>query len=109
MMVFSYYLLKVIACSGILFLYYLIFLKNRHLHVWNRFYLILLFLISVILPLIHITIQRPVYEQLTNKGTHLLKAVETANQFFEETNAGGQATVPAGKIMLYSYIFISIL
>jgi hypothetical protein len=39
MIAFAYYLLKVIICSGILYGYYLLALRNRIFHHWNRYYL----------------------------------------------------------------------
>ncbi|MGN6567010.1 MAG: hypothetical protein ACTHJ0_03605 [Flavipsychrobacter sp.] len=50
------YLLKVIICSGILFAYYLLALKNRKLHGFNRFYLLAATLCSVVLPLLHFSL-----------------------------------------------------
>lgn len=108
-MPFAYFLLKVTACSGILFLYYLIFLKNKRMHVWNRFYLILLFLISAILPLIHIYIPRQVNEHVPEKGVQILKAVNSANQFFEEPMNAVQSDGLNGDLLMYSYILISAL
>lgn len=52
------YLLKVITCSGVLFAYYLLALKNRKLHSFNRFYLLAATLFSVALPLLHFSLYR---------------------------------------------------
>ena len=35
-----FYLLKVILCSAVLYAYYLIALKDRKFHYYNRFYLL---------------------------------------------------------------------
>ena len=48
------YLLKVILCSGILYLYYHFFLRNERFHQYNRFYLLASVLLSVSLPLFRI-------------------------------------------------------
>jgi N-acetylmuramoyl-L-alanine amidase len=48
------YLVKVIACSSILFLYYRFFLQNRRFHQYNRIFLLLTVCFSVVLPLISI-------------------------------------------------------
>lgn len=52
------YLLKVITCSGILFAYYLLALKNRKLHSFNRFYVLVAALFSIVLPLLHFSLYR---------------------------------------------------
>ena len=46
------YLFKVIVCSGILYAYYHIALRNNRFHQWNRYYLLLATLLSLILPLL---------------------------------------------------------
>jgi beta-lactamase regulating signal transducer with metallopeptidase domain len=48
------YCLKAIACSGILYAYYLLFLKDKTFHHYNRFYLLFLVVVSLILPLLKI-------------------------------------------------------
>jgi TonB family protein len=50
------YLAKVIICSGILYAYYHIALRNNRFHQWNRFYLLLCTLLSLVVPLLRIPI-----------------------------------------------------
>ncbi len=45
---------KVIICSGVMFLYYQLSLKDKTFHHYNRFYLLSAILISLLLPLIRI-------------------------------------------------------
>jgi len=45
---------KVILCSGVMFLYYKLSLKDKTFHHYNRFYLLFAMLISLLLPLIKI-------------------------------------------------------
>ncbi|WP_312902683.1 M56 family metallopeptidase [Chryseobacterium taichungense] len=45
---------KVILCSGVMFLYYKLSLKDKTFHHYNRFYLLSAMLISLLLPLIKI-------------------------------------------------------
>ena len=45
---------KVILCSGVMFLYYQLSLKDKTFHHYNRFYLLLAILISLLLPLIKV-------------------------------------------------------
>ena len=52
-----YYILQVIAASGILYAYYHIALKNKKFHRYNRFYLLAATMISIIIPFLNI----PVY------------------------------------------------
>lgn len=45
---------KVILCSGVMFLYYQLSLKDKTFHHYNRFYLLSAILISLLLPLVKI-------------------------------------------------------
>jgi TonB-dependent SusC/RagA subfamily outer membrane receptor len=49
------YVLKVILCSAIFFAYYLLALRNKNFHPYNRFYLLTTAVISAFLPLLHIS------------------------------------------------------
>ena len=54
MLAILYYCLKVIICSGFLFGYYLLALRNNRFHQWNRFYLLAAVIISFTLPFLKI-------------------------------------------------------
>lgn len=45
---------KVILCSGVMFLYYKLSLKDKTFHHYNRFYLLSVMLISMLLPLVKV-------------------------------------------------------
>lgn len=49
------YFAKVLLCSGVMFLYYRIFLKDKTFHHYNRFYLLSILFISLVLPLIKVS------------------------------------------------------
>ncbi|MEO6403885.1 MAG: N-acetylmuramoyl-L-alanine amidase [Ferruginibacter sp.] len=50
MLPFAYYLMKVIACSAILFAYYWFFLRNKIFHSYNRVYLLAVVILSLTAP-----------------------------------------------------------
>ncbi len=50
------YIIKVILCSGILYLYYVLFLRNRKFHSYNRFYLLFAVVASFLIPLLRIDV-----------------------------------------------------
>jgi beta-lactamase regulating signal transducer with metallopeptidase domain len=50
------YFLKAILCSGILFGYYHLFLRNKRFHHYNRFYLLGTLVLSLVLPLFKIPV-----------------------------------------------------
>jgi N-acetylmuramoyl-L-alanine amidase len=49
-----YYLLKVIICSGLFTAYYYAALRNKRFHFYNRFYILMSIVLSVLLPLLHL-------------------------------------------------------
>lgn len=55
-MSFLLYFLKVVVCSGILFGYYHLFLRNKRFHHYNRFYLLGSLVLSIVLPLFKIPV-----------------------------------------------------
>ncbi|WP_304342771.1 M56 family metallopeptidase [Chryseobacterium koreense] len=46
---------KVILCSGVMFLYYRLFLKDKTFHHYNRFYLLSVLWVSLLLPLLKVS------------------------------------------------------
>ena len=56
MITFITYLIKVFICSGVLYSYYALALKNTPFHRWNRYFLLLASLLSLGLPLLQISI-----------------------------------------------------
>ena len=89
MLAFAYYLLKVIICSAILFGYYWFFLRNKVFHVYNRFYLLAIIIISVGLPLIKFNI----FHNDANKPTviKMLQVVRAGDEYMDEIIIGAPA------------------
>jgi N-acetylmuramoyl-L-alanine amidase len=51
-----FYLLQVVICSGVLFGYYLVALRNKRFHQYNRYYILAILLLSWFIPLIRIPV-----------------------------------------------------
>ncbi len=49
------YFAKTILCSGVMFLYYRLFLKDKTFHHYNRFYLLSILVVSLFLPLLKVS------------------------------------------------------
>lgn len=80
MLPYAYYILKVIACSGILFGYYWLVLRNKNFHAWNRFYLLASVLLSLLLPFIKIN-----FSTASSPGTivQVLQTVASGDEYME--------------------------
>ena len=74
MITLAWYLSKVIICSGILFGYYFLALRNKTFHRWNRFYLLASIVAALTVPLIKID----VFQDNADKGT-VIRVLQTIN------------------------------
>ncbi len=110
---FAFYLLKVIICSGILFGYYWLMLRNKIFHRYNRFFLLAVVVLSLALPLIQINIMHSADEPAP-KGIRLLQVVN-GNEYLDEIviiSRRNNFTTQEAILLLYSitsFIFLSIL
>lgn len=72
------YLIKVIICSGLFYLFYLLLLEREKMPVFNRFYLLVSLLFSYCIPLIKFTVQLPAITATTDKNLSQLDASATS-------------------------------
>lgn len=82
MQILLFYMLKVALCSALLYGYYLAVLKDRQFHHYNRFYLLAVFLISWIIPLIEIELT-PLQGSTTPVTYQLAEVIADNNSSFE--------------------------
>ncbi|MEP6710948.1 MAG: M56/M15 family metallopeptidase [Ferruginibacter sp.] len=83
MLLFAYYLLKVIICSAVLFGYYWFFLRNKVFHIYNRFYLLAIVVLSMLLPLVKFNLW---HEAAASKSAmvHMLEIVNGSDEYLDE-------------------------
>ena len=105
----AYYLLKVFICSGILFLYYQLALKNKIFHQWNRFYLLAAVILSVSLPLLQFTIDHPLKYEQNNTVDFILFMQSTDNSLEQFTVASSTSIFSDQWIMLAYSCFCALL
>src|SRR4051812_45816738 len=105
---FLYYMLKASICSGILFTYYYVALRNKKFHQWNRFYLLLSVIIALIAPLLHISLLQFGNEDQA-QGFRLLNVVKSANSYLDEITISSHKAIPVKEWILFAYTAISIL
>ena len=90
MQILMFYMLKVVLCSAFLYGYYLAVLKDRQFHHYNRFYLLGVFLISWIIPLIEIEL-KPFQGSTTPLTYQLAEVIADNNSSFEGMVIEGQS------------------
>ena len=81
MIALAYYLLKVTVCSGILFLYYHFALRNKVFHQWNRFYLLAIVVLSLLVPVLQFHFIHT--EDTSSRTIQLLRVVQSADHYME--------------------------
>jgi TonB family protein len=105
MILFITYLIKVFICSGVLYGYYTLALKNDNFHQWNRYYLLLSALSSLVLPLLQI--QVPFYSQ-PEAQTYTTQLITLREFIIHGGNKGAHITSLSG-LWLICYCLISTL
>lgn len=97
-----FYLLQVVACSGVLYAYYHFFLRNKRFHQYNRYFLLATVMISIILPFVKI----PVYFDSSTASPVLVKTwTIIASTDFEEEPGGGAHNYLSGFISLRTFVY----
>ncbi|RYY44027.1 MAG: N-acetylmuramoyl-L-alanine amidase, partial [Chitinophagaceae bacterium] len=104
---FFYYLLKVVLCSAVLFGYYHLFLRNKVYHAYNRFYLLAITGLSLIVPLVNIEMLFD--EGETNaKPLQLLQVVNSSDAYLEEILLNTQQQhLTTAQLMAITYVLVS--
>lgn len=93
------YLLKMLLCSGILYAYYYVALRNNRFHQWNRYYLLLATLLSVTLPLLQLPM--PFSGKETPVITAYTTRIITLREFI--LTAPNAHTIDYLQVMWYGY------
>ena len=110
MIAFSWYLLKVTIGSGILFAYYLLALRNRPHHRWNRFYLMTMTAAALVLPLLRFSFP---WDAPASSGStqwvQLLRVVNDNEHFFENADASASFSHIAWMPLAYGLLCIAFL
>nr|MCU0323035.1 hypothetical protein [Chitinophagaceae bacterium] len=106
MLAITYYFLKVILCSGILFLYYWVVLSNKRFHQYNRFYLLGLGVFSWLIPLFKIQVFQPIANK-PPRMVQLANIIADNNTQFEEIIV--QQTFTINWDLLLSVIYTTVL
>ena len=107
MIAIAYYLLKVMICSGILYGYYHLALKDKVFHQWNRFYLLGSVLISMLLPLVQVELNTPV--QPESKVITVLQMVSGADEYVREVNAKSISFLNGEFLSMAAYGLVSLI
>jgi N-acetylmuramoyl-L-alanine amidase len=108
MIAFSYYLLKVLICSTVLFGYYWLALRNKVFHGYNRFYLLAIIVLSLTLPTLHINLQQQADAPATNT-IKILQVVTATDDFVDDLNLKPEVQqITFNDVVPYIYMLVSV-
>src|SRR5688500_6301945 len=103
-------LMKMIACSGILFGYYWLFLRNKRFHHYNRFYLLAATGMSIVFPFIRIPVSLQsdtATAQFVTKSIAIISANRWEDEIAKSSGSGlftAWLTLPNILVLLYGLI-----
>ena len=106
MIAFAFYLLKVIICSGILFGYYWLMLRNKIFHQYNRFYLLASVVLALLLPLVEI----PIWHNASLPAPQTIQLLQVVNgsEYLDEiVIVARRSHFSAAQVMLLFYCITS--
>src|SRR4026207_1982950 len=88
-----FYLLQVIAASGLLYTYYHFALRNKKFHRYNRFYLLMAVFISSLIPFLNIPVYLSQHEAESSVVLQALQVISSPSLSVESPTIS-----PAAKV-----------
>lgn len=101
----NFSIIEMIVVSGLLFGYYILFLRNGRFHQFNRFYLISIFLISPLIPFLHVPININTASTTVSAISGLIDL--TGNKGTSITNNSSIPSTSAFHWLPYAYFTIT--
>src|SRR4051812_37560188 len=105
MVVFAYYLLKVTLVSAILYAYYLLGLRNKKFHRYNRFYLLFTVILSLVIPLLKVSFSN--YQHKPLNILKLLAAINDTDVYVKTTTIKHSFISDFNQIAIYAFLIAS--
>jgi hypothetical protein len=105
MQAIAIYFIKCFVCSAILYLYYLLALRNKKFHYYNRFYILLSLLLSIALPLLRL--QLFTFHSNSDKAVHMMHLIYEGNT--EQLTINTQQDTNWWPIISVAFIIICVI
>lgn len=96
------YILKVIVCSGLLFGYYQLVLKNKAFHQYNRFFLLISTVLAIVMPLINVPVD--LFKGRSNESLTKTLQVITSGGWEKEFIITAQTTFVKSRVTIQNII-----
>ncbi|SJZ44685.1 M56/M15 family metallopeptidase [Sediminibacterium ginsengisoli] len=106
MLTTAYYFVQVILCSAVMMGYYMLVLRNKKFHQYNRFYLLAVAVLSWLVPLIKIQLN-PGNADINPEMMRLLAVLADNNSAIEATVANPQFTFNWELLVTGVYIAVT--
>ena len=109
MIAFAYYLLKSALCAGVLHGYYLIALRNRVFHHWNRYYLLATVALSLALPAVRIPVTHPSASEGAPTAVLFIKAAASSDRYVREMDDAAGIHLSTEQWAAFAYALVGLL
>ena len=102
---------EILLVSGLLYSYYLLFLRNSRLHHFNRIYLLTILLVSIIIPFLHIPFSETFIAQTDIGDKTISGIISTANNIFPgiKVSDGKESFSLPGSILQIIYFAVCVI
>src|SRR6187455_2167347 len=101
-----FYLIQVVAASGLLYAYYHFALRNKKFHRYNRFYLLMAVVISFFIPFLNIPVYFSAQQSDSSVMLQTLHVISSPAYFEEETVSTSQTSWFTFQNLLYLFYSI---
>ncbi len=101
---FAWYDLQVIICSAIMMSYYFLVLRNKKFHQYNRFYILAVFFLSFIIPLVKIQLDKM---NADNTAVQFIYVLADYNASIDKAVAGKGFQLSWDMMAIISYAAVS--
>lgn len=105
MLSIAYYFLQVSLCSAVMMLYYVLVLRNKRFHQYNRFYLLTVAILPWLMPLVKIDINKP--KEVVSIPIQLFSVIAETNSEFEKIVADKGFQFTWETLVVTMYIAVS--
>ncbi len=106
MITLAWYFLKVIVAAGILYGYYLVALRDKVFHDWNRFFLLASVVISLTVPLMKINVLQSSTEEKSPMVT-MLQNINGGDEAVQFYNSNSTSKITTQNVIELIYILIT--
>jgi bla regulator protein blaR1 len=101
--------IEMVVCAGILYTNYYVLLRNNRFHSYNRFYLLIAVLLSILVPFIHISVELSTSENTPGVIWQTLTAISSAtdSKHVQMTSKKISTLLTLQNVLTLAYVLVA--